>query len=228
MTRLLVFSLGLLSLCSFTFGPMSQSLDLNSNPKQVQYLVDNPTDEPMAVEISLKDRLQREDGTEDTPVTKDLAAFPPQLIVPPKEKRSIRVSWLGQRPAGEKSYRVVAEQLPLDVDGKKRKGSGIKMLLKYVAALYVDPGDTSAKLELRVVERKGDKLVLTVENKGSAHAPLTKPTLVLSREQQKIVLKTEQLKGLAGENVLAGVKRRFEIAAPSGVDASFTGTLTVE
>lgn len=226
MTHFLLLPL-LLLLTSFAFSPMSQTIELGDGVKQVQYLIDNPTDEPMAVEIALKERVQNEDGTEKTPTTKDLAAFPPQLIIPPKEKRSIRVTYMGTKPKTEKAYRVVAEQLPLEVDGKKRKGSGIKMLLKYVAALYVNPGDTSVSLQVEVVSNS-DKLKLAVKNTGSMHAPLTKPVLVLSKGKKKITLKGDELKGLAGENVLAGNRRVFSVPAVPEVDSSFTGKLSVE
>lgn len=226
MTHFLILPL-LLLLTSFAFSPMSQTIDLGDKVKQVQYLIDNPTSEPMAVEIALKERIQKQDGTEDTPVTKDLAAFPPQLIVPPKEKRSIRVTYIGATPPSEKAYRVIAEQLPLDVDGKKRKGSGIKMLLKYVAALYVNPGDTVPVLSVTVLENK-DGLKLAVENKGTMHAPLTKATLTLVKGDKKVTLKGDQLKGLAGENILAGVKRHFTIPGVKNVDASYSGTLKIE
>ena len=226
MTQLLIFPL-LLLLTSFAFSPMSQSIQLDEGVKQIQYLIDNPTSEPMAVEIALKERIQKEDGTEETPVTKDLAAFPPQLIVPPKEKRSIRITYMGTKPKAEKSYRVVAEQLPLEVDGKKRKGSGIKMLLKYVAALYVNPGDTSASLQVEVVENS-KMLKLAVKNSGTMHAPLTKPVLTLTKGKKKVILKGDELKGLAGENILAGNRRVFQVPAVPEVDGTYTGKLTVE
>lgn len=226
MTRILILP-GLMLLMSFAFSPMSQTIELGEGVKQVQYLVDNSTNEPMAVEISLRERIQKEDGTEETPATKALAAFPPQLIVPPKEKRSVRVTFIGAKPTQEQAYRVIAEQLPLDVDGKKRKGSGIKMLLKYVAALYVNPGETSAKLVVKVLEST-PQLKLLVENAGTMHAPLTRPTLTLTAKEKKVVLKGEQLKGLAGENVLAGSKRVFTIPRDKDVDPSFSGTLKLE
>lgn len=211
----------------FSLTPMSHVIELDANQKQAQFLLDNPTNEPMAVEISLRERRQKEDGTEDTPVSKVLAAFPPQLIIPPEEKRTVRVQWLGDKPKGELAFRVVAEQLPLQVDGKKKKGSGIKMLLKYVAALYVNPGDTEANVQ--VVELiPGEQLQVVVENKGNRHKLLTGAVLTLTDGKEKIQLKGEALKGLAGENVLAGSRRVFRIPAQSRVTKGFKGTLKVD
>jgi fimbrial chaperone protein len=226
MARLLVLPL-LLLLQAFSFSPMSQTIELDGGQKQALYLVENPTDSPMAVEISLRERIQKEDGTEDQPVTKDLAAFPPQMIVPPQEKRTVRVTFVGAKGNSEKAYRVVAEQLPLEVDGKQRKGTGIKMLLKYVAALYVDPGETSPKVVVEKIEA-AKQLLLTVHNQGSQHAPLTSAKLTLIAKNRTVVLSGDQLKGLNGENVLAGTKRVFKVELPEGVVGPFKGSLKFE
>lgn len=225
--RFLFPLLALPFLVAFSFSPMSQSIELGDGQKQVQFIVENPTGEPMAVEIGLRDRIQKEDGSEDQPASKDIAAFPPQLIIPPKEKRTVRVSFMGSKPTTEKAYRVVAEQLPVDVNGVRQKGSGIKMLLKYVAALYVNPGNTKADLKVVSIQ-VGSELKITLENKGSLHAPLVNPQLTLKKGSKKILLKDGQLKGLAGENVLAGARRVFSIPAVSGVDATFEGSIKVD
>lgn len=228
MARFLIF-VGLCLSWSFAFTPMSQTIEMGDGQKQALYLVDNPTTTPMAVEISLRERVQKEDGTEDHPVTKDLSAFPPQLIIPPKEKRTVRVNYMGAKPTTEKSYRVIAEQLPLEVDGKNRKGTGIKMLLKYVAALYVDPGETSPKVVVEKIELN-QGLAVTVLNAGNQHAPLTNAKLVLtSPSKKKITVEGDALKGLIGENILAGNRRVFRIGVPVGVDATYNaGTLKID
>jgi fimbrial chaperone protein len=225
--KLFTLVLSLPFLVGFTFTPMSQSIRLDQKQKHAQFIVENPSDEPMAIEITLKERHQKEDGKEDTPATKELSAFPPQLIVPPKERRTVRISWLGTPPKDELAFRVIAEQLPLEVNGEKKKGSGIKMLLKYVAALYVDPGKTKHNLIVTKIE-PGTELKVTIKNSGNAHAPLLSPVLTLKKNDEKIVLKDALLKGLAGENILAGSQRVFTIPAIKGVDASYEGSIEIE
>lgn len=227
MTRFIYFFLPLL--VSFSFTPMSQTIELSQGQKEAQFLLDNPTNEPMAVVISVTDRKQKTDGQEDNAKTSELIAFPPQLILPPKEKRTIRVQWTGEKPNLEKAFRVVAEQLPLKVDGKKQKGSGIKMLMRYKAALYVNPGETEASLVLGVIEESKDGLKVHIENKGSQHRLLLNPTLSVTAGKKTINLNGEALKGLAGENVLAGSKRVFTIAShPELKGAELKGKLKVE
>lgn len=212
----------------FTLSPMSHSINLDENEKQAQFFVENPSSEPIAIQITLTTRQQKEDGSEENKETDELAAFPPQLIVPPKEKRSIRVTYKGTKPEFEKSYRLIAEQLPVDVKKAKKKGSGIKMLLKYVAALYVDPGDTKYDVQVQAIKRDGKSLKVTIENRGTTHAPMLRPELTLEKGDKKIVLKEKALKGLVGENILAKTKRTFTIPDNPQVDSSFTGKLRIE
>jgi fimbrial chaperone protein len=224
MMRLPVLFLILISY-GFTLTPMSQSIDPQSKIKQGQFLIDNSTNEQMAIEVSVHERIQKSDGTEEMPKTTELMAFPPQLIVPPKEKRTIRVQWVGEIKDVEKAFRVVAEQLPLDMNDKKNKKTGIKMLLKYVAAFYVTPKNTEAKINVNKVELKGSDLFVTVTNSGTRHQLLQNAVLSLKSESQAIKLEEEDLKGLTGQNILAKSTRVFKLKAPKNITNDMQGTL---
>lgn len=207
---------------------MSHTIRLNEKEKQAQFFVENQSTEDMPVLITLAERIQKEDGSEETPTTQELVAFPPQLIIPAKEKRSIRVSWKGETPKHERAFRLIAEQLPLDVKKEKTKGSGIKMLLKYVAALYVNPGKTKAELHITKVNSTNKNLLVTIENKGSMHAPMLNPIVTLTKDKQKVVLKGDLVKGLVGENLLAKSTRTFKLPANKNVDGSFAGKISID
>ena len=79
------------------------------------------------------------------------------MIIPPKEKRAVRVSYSGPgNLTKEKAYRVIAEQLPVKVDDKTKRRSGIQMLMKYLAALYVTPDNADAKVDISEI-KSGEK-----------------------------------------------------------------------
>lgn len=215
-------------LCSgFTLSPMSQSINLADKQKQAQFFVENNSNEPMPILINVYKRVQKIDGKEDMPETSDLQVFPPQLIVPSKQKRAIRVTWKGEATSKELAYRLVAEQLPLDVSKTKKKASGIKMLLKYVAALYVDPGDTKANLQVVSVKNDNKNLLVTIKNKGNHHAPLINPTLTI-KGKEDIKLTNDQLKGLAGENILGETTRLFNIPTHPKVISGSKGIISLD
>ncbi len=114
------------------------------------------------------------------------------------------------------------------MDAKKGKQAGIKMLLKYVAALYVDPGETAADVVLKKFEVSAKGVLITLVNRGSKHAPLLRPELLFNKDKQKISLRGDQLKGLAGENILAGTTRQFLVPPVSGLSEDFSGQLKLE
>lgn len=206
---------------AFNFSPMSQIIEVGQGQKGGQFLIDNDGPTNIAVELSVKERKMNENGEETLLDTKDVLVFPPQVIIPPGEKRTIRVSLSGLGDLKEeKSYRVIAEQLPLKVDPKMKDQAGIQMLMKFVAALYATP--SGAKSDVTVVSQtsNGKELQLLVENKGTKHQLLNNPVLKYSLKGKNGELKDDDLQGLEGENVLAGQKRLFTIKSsvviPSG------------
>ena len=211
--KLLLILLAFPLLFSFKFNPMSQEIELESGKKSVQFIAENETDERMAIEFSVKERRMDKNGKEELPDTKSISVCPPQLIIPPKEKRTIRVNWNEKtEPAQELAFRVIAEQLPLNVENKK-KSSGIQMLMRYMAALYVTPKNVEAKLEPVIQSSSSGEFSLLVKNTGNKHQILSKPVLVINKNGKKWILKESDLKSLVGENVLAGSERLFIVKA---------------
>lgn len=199
-------------LFAFNFSPMSQSIEVGSGRNGSQFLIENDGPANIAVELTVKERKMDEEGEESLIDTKDVSVFPPQIIIPPNEKRTIRVTLNGNPDLkSEKNYRVIAEQLPLKVDPKTKDQAGIQMLMKFVAALYATP--SGVKSDVSVVSQKSDGklLEILVENKGAKHQLLNNPVLKYLHNGKKGELKTNDLQGLAGENVLAGQKRLFSI-----------------
>lgn len=203
---------------AFNFSPMSQSIELAGATRGAQFLIENEGSTSMAVELTVKERVMDINGVETLNDTKDVMIFPPQIIIPPGEKRTVRVSYtLKDKPTKEKNYRVIAEQLPLKVDPKTKDQAGIKMLMKYVAALYASPPDTKADVKIKSWENKGKDLILTLENEGGRHMLLTNPVIKYIHKKEKGELKARDLKGLAGENILAGQKRIFKIESSTKI-----------
>ncbi len=208
---------------------MSQSIELAEGQKSAQFLIENDGVENMAIELSISERHMNEFGIENLPETSELTIFPPQLIIPPKEKRTIRVNWNGPSDISEeKAFRVIAEQLPLKVDDKTKKRSGIQMLMKYMAALYVTPKEVSSKLEITSFKSDGKNITLLIENKGNKHQVLINPTVTFLHQNKKHVLKNKDLGGLVGENVLAKSKRSFTIINAASINKDSSVVIKVD
>jgi fimbrial chaperone protein len=211
----LIFLFTSASSFAFRLDPMSASIELKDNQTYFNFIIENETNQPLPVQISLYERGMKENGEDDLKETEEISAFPDQLIIPPEQKRSVKVTWNGKSKdlKVEKAFRFVAEQLPLDLKKSKTEKSGIKMLLKYVAALYVTPAEAEPKVDCLLDE----KSTLLCENKGSKHQILTFKSLSLSDGKKKIDLSKEDLRKISGENALVGTTRKLNLSFLSEV-----------
>ena len=117
------------------------------------------------------------------------------------------MTWLGQNDIkSELSYRLKIEQLPIDFDKKKK--TGIKIIMKYLGALYISKEEFKSDIHVDSISVEKDEVVFTVENRGTSHQLLKNLKL---KAKKKVLLEADSLKGFAGENVLAKKKRQFRL-----------------
>ncbi|UOO11603.1 MULTISPECIES: fimbria/pilus periplasmic chaperone [unclassified Synechocystis] len=205
------------------------------------FLLQSTGTQPVAVQLSVAGRKMSIDGVEELPIEEEnFVLYPPQVILRPNQVQAVRVVWVGNpTPAQELPYRIIAEQVPIDdlqptVDmPTDRRVADIKVLFRYVGTIYVTPPNASPKVFLEgaepsTTEDGSQKLVLNFENQGTAHQLLRGLTVNLTSEGKTVTLSgDEQLKGVIGENILAGNKRRFVLPWPKElpvgpVTATFT------
>lgn len=195
---------------AFKFSPMSTSVGTKEKTNSTLFYLENDSDQPIAVTASVLKREMSVEGVEtNKKISNEFTVYPTQLIIPPNEKRSVKVTWAGKTALEkEEAYRLVAEQLPIELDKNKKKKASIKVLLRYVAALYVEPEGLSSEVELKKLEVDDKDVILTIENKGKKHQVLADLTLKFSGKKD-IVLEGDELKGMTGENILAQSERIF-------------------
>ncbi len=193
---------------AFRLSPLSHTIILGKNKNTVIYQVTNNTKSPMALEASVTKRIMDKDGSEKLPPPdKDtFIVYPSQLILKPKEKRGIKVTWLGAKDIKEElSYRLKIEQLPIDFEKKDK--TGIKILMRYLGALYVSSSKFTPKVVLKSITEKSDDLIFTVANEGTSHKLLKKLKIVTKNE----TIESEVLKDFSGENLLSKSEREFSV-----------------
>jgi fimbrial chaperone protein len=114
---------------------------------------------------------------------------------------------------------LIAEQLPIDVGQAPQNGGRMRLLVKYVASVYVVPRNVKAVLSVADTQlvSEGDKrwLQIQLRNDGGTRKILKGAKLEVAGQ----TLAGEQLKGLEGENMLAGAQRTFRLPAPVGINA---------
>lgn len=122
-------------------------------------------------------------------------------------------------PEVEQPFRLIAEQLPVDLEGQLDSNS-IRFLLAYRAALYITPPHAKPLVGVehfaRVAGDGGDTLDMIVANTGKAHTLLGKPVLLVERmDGTSFRLEGADVQAaLADRNLHAGGKLKVRLPWP--------------
>ena len=206
-------------------NPLSVIVKPTGGGSRQTFKVTNESNKPIAVQFSVTTRQQINNKEVRRPPDRDFMIYPPQTIIPPRTTQKVRIEWLGKKPvAKELAYRLIAKQVYVSLE--KQKQTGISMLMTLVGALYVQPNNTKSNLQVRAVQRHGNKLAVTIANSGTRHQLMNYATLTLRNGAKVINIKGKGLIGIEGNNVLAGATKRFFINLPHGfVNGRWTGTI---
>jgi len=225
-------------LFAFRFSPITQDFQTEGPGASRLFRVANTTSSQIAVRISVRPRSIERDGREiQGEPTDEFLIFPARLLLDPGDQRSVRVVWNGTAsPDRELAYRIIAEQLPVNLEGDQPvDGGAIVLTYRYEGSLYVVPQGARPQVAVTAVDRvqlEGrDLLRVTVENSGTRHTLLRQAVLDLSETPSGDPIRSlgpEDLTGLTGENMLSASVRHFYVPLPDGLpDGRLYGTLTI-
>ncbi len=202
---------------AISFTPIEVDFSPSGRAATQVFRLENTTAEATAVEVSVKSRKMERNGEDALGDADDqFSIFPAQVVLQPGQVQTIRVQYTG--PANidsERAFRLIAEQLPIDVGQAPQNGGRMRLLVKYVASAYVVPANVKAILSVQDVklisDSQGKWLDVTVLNEGSTRKVMREAKLVIG----SATLEGAAVKGLAGENILAKTTRTFRIPAPA-------------
>ena len=205
------------------FSPFRAKFEPSGAASNQLFQVENNTAVPASVQIRIADRHVDVDGGETMRDNeKDFAIYPAQMILPPQSTRSVRVQWIGDpNLKEERAYRIIAEQLPVNLSKEKPKSSSVKILVSYHGALFVTPPGLSQNVTpdfFGVTQGPDQKrmLELVLHNRGTQHALLRDLKLSIKDDRGNVVTLADEaaLKGMTGETILAKQRRRFLLPWP--------------
>jgi fimbrial chaperone protein len=217
---------------AFSLAPITMEFAPSGRGANRAFQVENPSEQTVAVQISMLSRAVDLDGKErNAPAEDDFIVYPSQILLKPQQVQTVRVQWVGTaKPDKELTYRILAEELPIDLTKEQPTDSNtssnfnanIKVVVRYLGSIYIVPKGAKAEviLDATASETGADgarKLVIVFQNRGTAHALLSGLTLTLQSGGQTVKLGPDDLKGVAGENLLAGNKRRFVVPWPAAL-----------
>jgi fimbrial chaperone protein len=224
-----------MSSAAFSFSPMTVSIGSSGSTAVMTYKVTNDSNQQTAVSIKVTTRVIDETGKEtNEPADKLFLVFPARVVLKPNSSQNVKVQYRGPATiSSEQAYRVFAEQLP--VDFSKSTSSGVSILLTYVAALYVTPKNTAAKLVIdRAMGSQKDGrpgLDVTLKNDGTKHALVSNPVIRINQAAGMPALEFtgEAASAIDGQNILAKSVRNFFVPWDAAVQgAAYEGTFDAE
>jgi fimbrial chaperone protein len=219
-----LFFLAIPSTQAFKLTPITMEFGTAGRGANQAFRVENESSNTVAVQISMLSRQMGLDGSEtNTPADDDFVVYPPQVLLKPRQVQTVRVKWVGNpKPEKELAYRILAEQLPINLEKEKQSGAKINLLVRYLGSVYIVPKAVKADVVLESAVAQTDaagkrRIELIFHNQGTAHTILRDLRLKIQAGDKTIELEAEALPNMAGENLLAGQRRRFTQPWPAGL-----------
>lgn len=220
--------LGVQPAFAFKLLPISRTFAPTGSAATQSYQVVNDSDERLAVQISTVKRQMDLAGKESyQPADDDFLVYPPQILLEPQKTQTVRVTWLGDpQPAKELAYRIIAEQMPINLekpkDNQTQPVGQVKVLLRYLGSIYIRPANVKPDVVLETAEpqkatNSTNELAISFNNRGTARAVLKNLKLHLTGQGKTVDLQPEQLKEINNAVILAGNKRRFVMPWPNNL-----------
>ena len=218
---------------AFSVNPMTVALTPSGSGTVASFRIENDGNDPIALVISVVTRSVDPNGVEQNePVGSDFLILPSRVVLEPRTTRVVKVQWRGSPLIEvEGAYRVVVEQVP--VAFSESNISGIRIMFRYLASLYVVPAAAQADLELGslnpMVQDGQAGFVVQLRNTGNKHAIIKTAKLLVRSGDREFMLPAESLAGLIGMNILAGSSRDVFLPwASASIGTAYEGVFTAE
>jgi P pilus assembly chaperone PapD len=182
-------------------------LRISAAQRSETLLLRNGGTAPARFQLSMHSWTETADGHTELVPTSELLFFPSLLEIKPGETRRIRVASTRVPGKTERSYRLIAAELP---QAGARAGI-VQVLTKFSIPVFVGTVKTVAKPSVSTHIEHGD-LVVSVHNDGQGHFR-TKSVRVVARSTSGTVVFEQTF---AGWYVLAQGRRDYRIKLPSG------------
>lgn len=214
------------SLSAFQFTPISKDFDPNGAGTRQTFRVINDSDKTIGVQISALTRDMDLYGKETlADASKYFSIYPRQVVVQPDSYQTVRVQWKGPAAVeNELAFRIEAEQLPLNFN-QTSEGANLNILLVYRGTMYIVPEEIHYDLRMLSIKSHIDIegnmfIAIEMQNKGNTHQIMYRPEFTITSYSgniatSEVTLGQDELKGFAGENILAGQRRIFLVPWPA-------------
>ncbi|WP_278492762.1 fimbrial biogenesis chaperone [Acinetobacter gyllenbergii] len=220
-TSLLLSLPSLLNAASIRLSPVS--IEILADQAASSISLYNQSNESTDLQVRVFEWSQNA-GQDQLLPTDEIAISPPFLKLQPNDSYNLRVVRINPGPvSGEKTYRIIIDELPKPVDSRKAD-QGVNVLLRSSLPVFVVNKQAITKLEWAIQEEQ-DNSYLRVSNIGDRHALLNNLTLNDTTTSQSYPIKVNTVNGY----IFGGKSRDFSLSSDFKYDKNhkYTISLTV-
>jgi fimbrial chaperone protein len=187
---------------AFTVVP--NSIVLDSQQKRTTITITNGSDGKLTLQLRLMKWSQDEKGQDVYEPSKDLVFFPQILTIEKGKEQVVRLGYEGDAmPAGEKTYRLFLQELPVTQPGQ----NVLQIALRVAIPVFLSAAGPQKKESLEGIQIEGGQLQVKVRNDGNTHS-LVKGVKVTGLDAAGSEVFT---KDASGWYVLSGVLKAFPV-----------------
>ncbi|QNX88895.1 fimbrial biogenesis chaperone [Acinetobacter seifertii] len=202
-TSLLLFLPSMLNAASIRLSPVS--VEILSDQSASSISLYNQSNESADLQIRIFEWTQNA-GQDQLIPTDDIAISPPFLKLKPNDSYNLRVVRIKPEPiSGEKTYRIILDELPKPIDSRKAS-QGVNVLLRSSLPVFVVNKDAITQLNWKIDAKQNDTF-LNISNIGNRHALLNDLILVDNTENKSYPIKVNTVNGY----ILSGKSKNYTI-----------------
>ncbi len=220
-----LFLCGVSALSAFTFEPITKEFAPSGKDSIRTFKLVNGGSDTIMIRIRILTREMDVDGQEkNDPADSLFAVYPARVVLAPRSLQAVKVQWRGPSDLQvERCFRILAEQLPVASKDELKTGANIRVMFRYLGAIYIVPKGAKPDVVIEskrcVTDSEGKRgLEILFCNQGNAHTLLNDLQITVSQPQSGAaaskVYGPDELAGINGENILPGLKRRTVVLLP--------------
>ncbi|MBJ9739069.1 molecular chaperone [Acinetobacter oleivorans] len=184
-------------------SPVNVEILSNQNASSISLF--NQSNESTDLQIRVFEWTQKNGQDQLTP-TDEIAISPPFLKLQSNDSYNLRVVRINPAPiSGEKTYRIIIDELPKPIDSRKA-AQGVNVLLRSSLPVFVVNKDAITKLSWKI-DTNQEAPSLNISNIGNRHALLNSLTLVDTTANKSYPIRVNTVNGY----ILAERARSYSI-----------------
>ncbi|MDV4262956.1 molecular chaperone [Acinetobacter seifertii] len=200
---LLISLSSIISAATIRLSPVT--VEILSHQKASSISLYNQSNESADLQIRIFEWTQNA-GQDQLIPTDDIAISPPFLKLKPNDSYNLRVVRIKPEPiSGEKTYRIILDELPKPIDSRKAS-QGVNVLLRSSLPVFVVNKDAITQLNWKIDAKQNDTS-LNISNIGNRHALLNDLILVDNTENKSYPIKVNTVNGY----ILSGKSKNYSI-----------------